>query len=132
MILVFIYRMSYSIIHIRSWCCALVLVVELSGFSLEDTLLQAMVQCQMSVSPPRGNFDFKFACLVVLFVRLITRLPVTFGSKWNCTNVMINRLVRMLNPQEWSKVGCGTANNSSEKSLRKETIMIQNILMLKL
>ena len=30
--------------------------------------MQTMFRCKMSVSPPRGNFGFKFACFVVYFV----------------------------------------------------------------
>ena len=45
-ILVFICRISYPVIHV-------------------DTGIYAIFQCKISISPPRGNFDFKFACLGV-------------------------------------------------------------------
>ena len=41
----------------------------------EDILLQTMFQCKLSVPPPRGNFDFKFACLVYLFFLALGTQP---------------------------------------------------------
>ena len=55
--------MSYSVIKYID-AGRYIALVELLGLLLREyTTADYMFQCQMSVSPPRGNFDFKFACL---------------------------------------------------------------------
>ena len=44
----------------------------LRGYTTADCTgytTEVMFQCKMSISPPRGNFDFKFACLGVFVFR---------------------------------------------------------------